>query len=105
MVRNTQARPTSTRIGCSCLGLSPVIRIPRRTAQMDHRFGGFVELGERLGRQFRVAVSPADILGRLVLVEPGRQPVVIRIDQHELGALADRDTRSGPNFPRWCPRC
>jgi hypothetical protein len=67
-------------------------RTPRCTAQMDHHLGARVEPRKRLNRQFRGAIGPADILRRLVVVEPGGRSSVIRIDQHELGTLLDRDT-------------
>jgi hypothetical protein len=56
-----------------------VIRILCCPTQIQHHLCASVESGEVLGGQLRTAIRPAQMIGRFVFVEAGRQSFVVRI--------------------------
>jgi hypothetical protein len=79
---------TSTALSRYLFCALSVIRIPRRPTQTQHHLRAFVETGESLGGELRIAIGAAQAAVSLIEVKAHRQPFVFSINQHELCALS-----------------
>jgi hypothetical protein len=78
-------------LGGSLFRLLDMQRIGRRAGELQQQLHVAAETREQCGRQFCIAIGPAEAIVRLITVPTVDQPIIVRLDQRQLGTSAQLD--------------